>query len=102
MYSDHQFLLFISLSLYALELLLYSAVRELLKRVDEDSGLTDEIKSLVGRVQGKEIMFFTGIYVSLLFVAKFYMWVFFLVLGLQSISLLVDIMLVISLWQQKR
>ena len=102
MLTDHQLLLTISLSFYVLELVLYWVIRSLLKSIDDSGGLTDEIKSLMNRVQGKEVMLFTGIYVVMLFAAKYYIGVFFVVLGLQAISLMVDIMLLVSLWQQKR
>jgi hypothetical protein len=100
--TDHQLLLGISLGFYALELVLYKVIHALLNSIESSGGLTEEINALMNRVKGKEIMIFTGIYVGLLFLAKFYMWVFFLILGLQAISVMVDIMLLISLLQQKR
>jgi len=63
MYTNHQLLLFVSLSFYVVELLLYRVVRGLLKKVDDSGGLTEDIRSLMNRVQGKEIMMFTSIYV---------------------------------------
>ena len=100
-FTNHQLLLLISLFFYIVEMGFYVAIRIQVKRLDASGGLVEEIKGLVSRVRGKEIMFFSAIYVGLLFLAKFYIGVFFVILGLQALSLLVDILLWLTLFGKK-
>jgi hypothetical protein len=87
------FLIF-SLLLYFIELILFSLLKKQFKRKrDMGKRFSDALAQAFNRLNIKHIVLYSSIYFLFLLIAKKYLFVFFIILGYQMVSVAFDLVM---------
>lgn len=86
-----QTFLLISILLLFVELFLYLKIKLLIKHTDSDKHVLLQLKIFFGQLSSFHEFIYMFIYVLLLMIAYYYLPIIYLVLFLQSVSLITDI-----------